>query len=78
MGRNGIWELLFNEYGVSFWEDEKVLNMDVGDILEMATWKWLIVCYVYILPQFLKNSLLKVVEYVNNTKSVIFETTNII
>ena len=31
LGEVGNGELLFNEYRVSVWEDEKVLEMDSGD-----------------------------------------------
>lgn len=29
--REGEWELLFNGYRVSIWDDEKALEMDIGD-----------------------------------------------
>ena len=38
--KKGNGELLFNEYRVSFWEDEKVLKMD-GDDSCTAMWMYL-------------------------------------
>lgn len=31
MGGVGRKELLFKGYGVSFWDDEKILELDIGD-----------------------------------------------